>query len=227
MTGANHRPLLAWPGWRHIGFASLLTVIVTAWFTLVFVATNHFTAIRAARVRVHLDAELHIPLMPAFIIFYMSIYLLFAAAPLVLRTRREITRLAVVQSLAILIAGIFFLLIPAELAYPPPTHLGVWQSLLRFADDLNLDYNLVPSLHVALSFVCIELFSHHTNRIGSVLLWVWGVLIAASTILTHQHHLLDAVTGWLLAMGTLRLVRRIEKLSPSSELSTPPTSYSA
>jgi membrane-associated phospholipid phosphatase len=227
MTDANQRPFLGWPGWRHLGFTWLLSTIVTAWFAVVFTATNSFTASRTTRVRVHLDAELQIPLIPAFTIFYMSIYLLFAAAPFVLRTRREIVRLAIAQSLAIFIAGIFFLLIPAPLAYAPPTDLGVWQNLFQFADNLNLDYNLVPSLHVALSFVCIGFFAQHASVSGKVLLRSWGWLIAASTILTHQHHLLDAVTGWLLALAVVKLAHRIEKLFWPSELSTSPSRYSA
>jgi membrane-associated phospholipid phosphatase len=217
MTDANQHPFLGWPGWRHLGFAWLLTAMVTTWFAVVFTATNNFTASRATRVRVHLDAELQIPLIPAFLVFYMSIYLLMAAAPFVLRTRREITRLAITQSLAIFIAGICFLLIPASLAYAPPTDLGIWRSIFQFADDLNLDFNLVPSLHVALSFVCIELFVQHASVTGKILLRMWGVLIAASTIFTHQHHLLDAATGWLLALVIVKLSRSIEKPFTPSE----------
>lgn len=227
MTDAAPRRFLAWPGGRHFGFALLLTILVTAWFALVFTATDHFTAQRAARLRVHLDAELQIPLVPGFTVLYMSIYLLITAAPFVLRTRREILRLAIAQSLAIFIAGICFLLIPAQPAYPPPENLGVWQPLFQFADRLNLDYNLVPSLHVALSFVCIELFARHATTLGKILLRTWGALIAISTILTHQHHLLDAATGWLLAFLSVILIRRIDILSPPSDLSTPSARYSA
>ncbi|NOS72364.1 MAG: hypothetical protein HOP33_20880 [Verrucomicrobia bacterium] len=217
MTGANQRPFLDWPGWRHFGFALLLTAIVTAWFAIIFTVTNNFTTSRTTRIRVHLDVELHIPLIPAFIIFYMSIYLLMVAAPFVLRTRHKIMRLAIAQSLTIFAAGICFLLIPAQLAYAPPTELGIWQNLFYFADDLNLDYNLVPSLHVTLSFVCIELFSAHTNTAGKILLRSWGLLIAASTILTHQHHLLDALTGWMLALAIVKTTRSIEKYLPPSK----------
>ena len=125
------------------------------------------------------------------------------------------------------VAAIIILLIPAQLAYGPPEDPGVWQPLFHFADRLNLDYNLVPSLHVALSFVCIELFALRANTTGKNLLRAWGGLIAASTILTHQHHLLDAVTGWLLAVMVIRLTRRIEILSASSDLSTGTKRHSA
>ena len=145
------RPFLAWPGWAHLRWAGLLFVQVTVWFGLVYGGADWFTAQRTARVRVNLEAELSIPLIPSFTVVYMSIYPLFLAAPYVLRTRRDLTTLAIDLSLAILFAGIVFLLVPAQLAFAPSQNLGPWEGLFRFADRLNLDYNLVPSLHVASS----------------------------------------------------------------------------
>ena len=206
MSLTERQPFLAWPGWAHLKFAWSQTLLVSLWFSVVFVGADWFTANRALRVRVHLDAELHIPLIPSFTLVYMSIYALFLAAPFVLRTRREITTLALTQALAISIAGICFLLIPGQLAYTPPTdvQLGVWKGLFNFADQVNLDYNLVPSLHVALSIICIELFAVYAGRGGKFLLRAWGFLIAASTVFTHQHHLVDAVTGYLLAFVVVK-----------------------
>lgn len=196
-----HRPFLAWPGWAHLRWAGLLFVLVTVWFELVYGGADWFTAHRTARVRVNLEAELSLPLIPAFTLGYMSIYPLFLAAPYVLRTRRELTTLAIDLSLAILFAGIAFLLVPAQLAFPAPQNLGPWEGLFRFADRLNLDYNLVPSLHVALSVICIEMFAPHATPAGRLALRGWGLLIAASTVFTHQHHLLDVITGYGLALA--------------------------
>ncbi len=210
MTVVQREPFLAWPGWAHLRVAWLQTALVSAGFAFVFLGANELTARRALRVRVHLDVELQLPFIPAFTLIYMSLYALFLAAPFVLRTRREITTLALAQAACILVGGICFLLIPGQLAYPPPTdaQLGLWQPLFQFADRLNLDYNLVPSLHVALSVACIELFASHAARTGKLCLRGWGLLIAASTLLTHQHHLVDAVTGYLLALAVVRCVRR-------------------
>jgi membrane-associated phospholipid phosphatase len=140
----------------------------------------------------------------------MSTYALFIAAPFVLRTRREISALAVAEALTIFVAGICFLLIPARLAFPTPSdsELGIWRALFRYADRLNLDYNLVPSLHVALSFVCIELFAPRAAPGGRLLLRTWGGLIGVATVLTHQHHVVDAVTGYLLAWAAVKGVGR-------------------
>jgi hypothetical protein len=201
LAGWKPSPLLAWPGWAHLGWAGWLFVLVTVWFGLVYGGADWFTAQRTTRVRVNLEAELSLPLIPAFTVGYMSIYPLFLAAPYVLRTRRELTTLATDLALAILFAGITFVLVPATLAFPPPQNLGPWEGLFRFADRLNLDYNLVPSLHVALSVVCIEMFATHATPVGRLGLRGWGLLIAASTVLTHQHHLLDIITGYGLALA--------------------------
>ena len=212
MSRASSERFLAWPGWAHQRWAGLLFVLVTVWFGIVYGGADWITAQRTTRVRIHLDAELSLPLIPAFTVGYMSIYPLFLAAPYVLRTRRELTTLAIDLSLAILFAGIVFLLVPAQLAFAPPQNLGPWEGLFRFADRLNLDYNLVPSLHVALSVICIEMFAPHATPTGRVALRGWGLLIAASTVFTHQHHLLDAITGYVLALA---LVWR-SRLMPST-----------
>jgi membrane-associated phospholipid phosphatase len=151
----------------------------------------------------------------------MSIYALFLAVPFVLRTRREITTLAIAQAGAILAGGIGFLLIPGRLAYAPPRELGIWKPLFQFADRLNLDYNLVPSLHVALSVACIEMFVPNTTALGKTLLRGWGILIAASTLLTHQHHVVDVVTGYLLALATVYWARQVTKGGASKNVRKP------
>lgn len=194
---------LAWPGWGHLRWAALLYALVTLWFGIVYGGADWITAQRTTRIRIHLDAELLVPLIPAFTLGYMSIYLLFFAAPFVLRTRRGLTELAVNQALAILLAGVFFWLLPARLAFPPPQNLGVWKGLFQFADRLNLDYNLVPSLHVALSVICVEMFAMHATTAVRLVLRGWGLVIAASTILTHQHHLLDVLAGYGLALAVV------------------------
>ncbi len=196
------RPWLAWPGWRHLRYAALLSLANGVWFLLVFGGMDALTARRSLRVPVHFAAELSIPLVPAMTLFYMSLYLLFLLAPFVLRTRREFR--AAVWTLAAVIAGagVGFLVFPARLAFAPPREedLGRWAGLFHLADRLNLTYNLLPSLHVALGVACVAMLSPRAPGAGKMILWMWAALIGASTVLIHQHHVLDVVTGWLLAV---------------------------
>src|SRR5215831_8107442 len=85
---------LGWPGWRHLRFAVLVSLIGTIWFVIVYAGCDAITAHRAARVRVHLDAELRIPFIPETVLVYSSIYLLFPGAPFILRRKTDFLRLA-------------------------------------------------------------------------------------------------------------------------------------
>jgi hypothetical protein len=201
-------PFWGWPGWKHLRFAAVVSLIGTIWFAIIYGGCDAITANRATWIRIHLDSELNLPFIPDMVVFYMSIYLLFLAAPFILRTRREFLSLAIMLDVIILIGGIGFVLIPAQLAFVPPTDLGHFPGLFRFADRLNLTYNLVPSLHVALSVLCIGVFATRSGLFGKILLWSWAIAITVSTLLTHQHHILDAASGWLVALVSLAFWKR-------------------
>jgi membrane-associated phospholipid phosphatase len=177
------------------------------WFVFVYGGCDAITAHRLSRFRVHLDLELSIPFIPEAVLIYMSLYFLLIVAPFILRRPREFLKLALTLDAVILVAGIGFLLLPAQLAFPRPVNLGAFPNLFRFADQLNLDYNLVPSLHVALSVVCVATFAGRAGTIAKTLLWGWAAAIAGSTLLTHQHHLLDVVAGWGLALAAFKIAR--------------------
>ena len=178
----------------------------TILFGLIYGGADHLTALRTLRLRVHLDVEEKIPFVPAAIWIYMSIYILFCAIPFILRTRRELSALANTLASATLCGGICFLLFPAEVGFTVPHDLGMSDQMFRFADWLNLKYNLVPSLHVALSVVCFAAFASRASVAGKVFLWLWAAAIAASTVLTYQHHVLDVITGFILGSLAIRLV---------------------
>ena len=178
------------------------------WFVLVYGVSDLITAHRSLRVPIHFAWETRLPLVPGAVWIYMSIYGLFLAAPFILRSPREIVALAVTHASLVAAAAIGFLALPAALAYPAADlHAGaITAALYRAADRLNLDYNLLPSLHVALSVSCAALYAPHARRSGRMLLWLWALAISASTVLTHFHHVLDAVTGFGLGLVGARVV---------------------
>ena len=137
----------------------------------------------------------------------MSIYLLFAMAPFVLRTRRQIVALSATLMSITTVGGIVFLLLPAELAYEAaPDDLGVWTVPYRIASSMALKYNLLPSLHVGLFVACVSIYTARAGLTGKLLLWCWAAALAASTLLLHQHHVLDVVAGWVLGVGGKHIV---------------------
>ncbi len=199
-------PFWGWPGWKHLRNSWLLSLAGSLWFALVYGGTDALTAHRGFRVRVHFNAELVLPFVPEAAVIYMSIYLLFLAAPFVLRQWREFFALAMTLNLVILLAGLCFLLFPAQVAFPPPENFGALPNLYHFADRLSLTYNLMPSLHVALSVVCIAVFAARSGRIGKAGLWTWAIVISVSTLLIHKHHVLDVAAGFALALAAYKFI---------------------
>jgi membrane-associated phospholipid phosphatase len=202
--GPMERAPVAWPGWPHIREALWLGALFGIWLELVYGLTDHLTALRTFRVRVHFDAELAIPFVPAMTAFYISIFPLLWLAPFTLRKRDELRALIGSLSRITLFAGIGFLLLPAQLAYAPEDVPSRWAWLYGLADTLNLHHNVAPSLHVALAVACIDAYTRRASRTARLVLWAWGAAIVLSTLLIHQHHLLDVVSGFLLALAVSR-----------------------
>ena len=218
----NDGPFLAWPGWAHLRYAGLLSLANTLWFLIVYGGADWLTAQRSFRVPVHFAAELRIPFVPWMAVFYMSLYGLFVLAPFILRTRREFKAAVVTMAIAIAVSGLVFLLVPAQLAFAPveERQLGAWSGIYHVADELNLTYNLLPSLHVAFAVICVSIFSPRAPRPIRMALWLWAALIAASTVLIHQHHALDVAAGWLLAIVCVRTVFRRSRPSRPADPAT-------
>lgn len=214
-TRCDRPPLFAWPGTAHLRDMALLSAALMLLFLIVYGGADWVSGFRE-RHHVHLPFELQIPFVPAAVLGYMSMYGLFALAPFILRTQRELRALAGTLAVAIIAGGICFLAYPAEVGFPEPTSLGDWQGLYAFADLINLRYNLVPSLHVALTIICVDLFARRAGLFAALAFWGWGVAVSASTVFLHQHHLLDVATGLILALGVSRLVYpRLVDILPS------------
>jgi len=217
MNDPDPRPLWHWPNRRHLGHFLLRGVLVGAWFGLVYGGADWITAQHDYRVRVHLDADLAVPFVPASVLGYMAIYPLFWTAPFVLHTGRELRALAATLFAVIGVAGICFLVLPAAAVFPPTPDCGRWQDLVDFAKRLALTYNFVPSLHVAMSVVCAAIYALYAGILGRVLLGLWAGVIAVSTMLLHQHYVIDVVTGMLLGMAGVRWIycRRMLTVPPT------------
>jgi len=186
-----------------------LWVVLSAEFVVVFGGGDFITAHREMRLHLYLQSEFAIPFIPSMVVAYMSIYLVFLPAPFVLRARPEINGLAIALAKGILAAGVGFLVFPAQLGFPStpsevakldPEATHRWGALLLFADRLNLDYDLIPSLHVALFVACASVYAVRAGVVVRSLLATWAAAVAASTVLTHQHQVIDVIAGVALGL---------------------------
>lgn len=181
--------------------------VYTMWGFMVGVAffgiyptMNWWSSIREEHYQLFLPEELQLPFIPEFIWLYLSMYVLFLIPPFALNTA-ELKRLAKELIAATIIAGVTFLLFPARLGFERTLPSDDFYRIL-FERLFSVDhpFNLVPSLHVVYSTaICLAIMSR-ANQTLRLCLMTWLLLLIASTILVHQHHLLDVITGGLLAL---------------------------
>ena len=183
----------------HVQTTLLWALGVSLVFLLVYPACNAFTEGRAHTWVPAARAELGIPLRPGFIWAYFSMYLLFQMPILFLDTAsvRALGRRLVLATLA---SGTLYLLLPTRLGWPRQVPAAPYAGIFRWMFGLDRPHNLVPSLHVVYSALIVLALLQATRPWPGRALWItWLLAIGASTVLVHQHHLLDVASGGLLA----------------------------
>lgn len=186
------------------------SALAGGWFFLVYGVCNHHAAARAAAgdviPTVAFEWERFIPIWPAFIVPYWSLDLFFACSPLLLTTHRAMRRNALRLMTAITIAGLFFWFAPLRYAFDRPQPDGLFGPLFRALYSFDQPYNLAPSLHIALRSLLWVVYIPATRGWLQAVLKVWFIAIGVSTLVVGQHHVIDVLTGQLLALLVLHLI---------------------
>lgn len=208
MTEAALKDLIQpirWPEaacWRaYLRFLGLFLLF----FVLVYFGLGSLAVWLGRSVDLYAAWETRIPCVPSMVWIYLSLYTVFTL-PLLHMSSDQMAALSRQSTVMLLVAGATFLALPGRLGYLPATHPGIDGSILAFLDGLSgtTGHNLVPSLHVAFSALILLSCRDLVSRPLSLIYSVWLVLICASTVLTHQHHLLDVATGLALAISVRR-----------------------
>lgn len=184
-------------------------------FFSIYPTLNWITSLRPQQFLPFFAFELGLPFVPQMVWLYLSMYLLFLWPPFFLAPE-SLRRLARELISATLLAGLVFLLFPCRLGYDRVLPDDAFYHAV-FAGLFVVDhpFNLVPSLHVVYSTAIVLALSAVVNTGLRYFLFLWLALIALATILVHQHHLLDVVSGFLLAVlmryywGLERRVKRV------------------
>ena len=166
-----------------------------AFFTI-YPALNWLTSLRSWRLHLYFPAELAIPFVPELVWAYASMYVLFAM-PLFFLPAKRMPALGRQLIAGSILSGVCFLLFPAELGFARaiPTR-EPYMSLFTSMFGVDHPYNLVPSLHVIYSVAIVLACADCARPPVRALLWSWLAVIVASTVLVHQHHLLDLVVAF-------------------------------
>ena len=173
---------------------------VTLGFTTLYVLLQRFPVFGIVQVKAsRLDRM--IPFVPSAVYLYESLWLIMPLSFWLTHSMEELNHYAYGFILISMIGfGIFFLYPTAN---PRPGGLQHANDIYRALIRLDRELNAFPSLHAALavySGLCFDalFFTSRWRTRGRWLIWPWVLGIVASTLLTKQHALIDAMAGAIL-----------------------------
>jgi membrane-associated phospholipid phosphatase len=196
-TKENWKTFGIWAFWVGVAFFSIYPIC------------NWLTSNRSVTYALYHKAELSIPFIPEFFWVYISMYILFLLPPFLLNAS-QLKSLGKQLVLSTVLAGVIFLLLPSQLGFERISlDDALYGGLFAQLFTIDLPHNLVPSLHVIFSAIIALSISEGIDKpVLRLLLWVWLALLCLSTLLVHQHHLLDVITGLLIAYAFNRYFKK-------------------
>lgn len=181
-------------------------LLLSVAFFVIYGGCNYIASLREHRYQLYWAIEKKIPFVPQSIVVYLSIFLIFIL-PVFYVDKRRTLALAKAFVATLLVAGIFFIALPAELAHPRPDTVTFLPDMFTMLYTFALPHNLMPSLHIAFTVlflrVCISL---EMDRRLITLYLFWGTLLFISVLIMRQHQLIDIPTGALLGWMAYRFI---------------------
>jgi membrane-associated phospholipid phosphatase len=181
---------------------------------VVYGGTSWITSLRSDVGTWYYAWERYILFVPIMIVPYMSIDALFFASPFLCSDQRELSVLSKRIAFGVIVAGCCFLIYPLKLAVDRPV-IGGWIGFLwSWFIGMDRPFNLLPSLHITLRTILADTYARHTRGILRVVSSVWFSLIGFSTLLMHQHHVVDVIGGFVLATACFYLISDVSLRLP-------------
>lgn len=183
---------------------------------------NWLNSLRSSHFEFYFDWELQIPVVPSFILIYFSAYLL-PFIPFFKQNLKE--QEFILKSLLIcgFIGAVIFLLLPTQLGYEREIdNIAYFKPLFLILWKLDYPHNLMPSLHVVMSYILIVPGLSKTNNLVVKSIFItWLILICLSIVFVHQHHIIDIFTGLILSHCVYKFyyLKRINSLNNMELLS--------
>jgi hypothetical protein len=189
---------------RDIGLRLLAAAAFAAWFWLVYFGCDYLASGFGHRFSVHMAIDDWLPFLPQLAPAYLAINPLLLLPLVAIRQTVDLLALCATMAIEVAIAALVFLVFPVEPAFAPAGHGSSW---LNAADFVNLTYNGLPSLHVALAVSVGMATQREFRPPARAILWAAVLVIVASTLLTRQHFVADAAAGAALAGLSMAFIR--------------------
>ena len=191
--------------WKIYGFWAFFVGVA---FFGVYPICNWLTSHREEVYQLYFMAELNIPFVPEFYWPYISLYALFLLPPFFMNTI-ELKLLGQRIILATLISGVFFIIFPASLGFVRVSPDGFYSDLFSTLFILDLPHNMAPSLHVVYSaLILIGVYKSSKDNFVKIIVMLWLVLISLSTLLVHQHHIIDIISAIDISLDCFKIFNK-------------------
>ncbi len=144
------------------------------------------------------DFERSIPFMPLSIIPYMASGLFFCLVFFTCKDKRQLKILTWRMLFVILTAGICYMTVPLRFSLiKPDVNNSILQLPFSFLKAVDSPFNQSPSLHIAFAFIFWSVFRDLSKWRNFLMIWL--ILLGISTLTTYQHHVIDILSGAILA----------------------------
>ncbi len=183
---------------------TLVYVRITSIFLLLYIFSNEFNTDRSYYFHLFFPFEEDLPFFGWAVYPYLSVFIFFVL-PFFYSNQDEIKKLEKTILFSILVSFLIFLIFPTKLGFKstPETSVSLLYDSLK---KLDRPHNLVPSLHICLStIIFIFLHDKETQKLLRAFFTFWFLIICVSVVCIHQHHILDVITGSILAFVSSKI----------------------
>lgn len=185
-----------------------LVMMVAGWGTVGVGYSIGRIAPGAAHVLREGTLDLLVPFDPSAIWLYLSFFLFVPVAYLCAPPER-VKPLARAMQYSAVLAAIVFVAWPTTLVYPLVPHGATGAGALRALSDFDSSRNCMPSLHGALTLLCMVAIAQRKRPWRTALMFAWGIAVMWSVVAARRHLAVDLGAGLLLGALCAGLVARV------------------
>ena len=181
-------------------------ILLAVLLFVVYLLINYFN--QGKEVFTHsISLDNNIPLASWFVYFYLLMFVLI----FIPFNKKNAKRIALNYIIAVLIAFLFFIIFPTATYRPLIQENNINDLIVNLVYSADGNYNAFPSLHAALLTLSFYFLLKYKNKIAYKLLIIY-VLSMVSPLFIRQHYILDILSGILLALITLEISKKFEKV---------------
>ena len=149
-----------------------------------------------------------IPLVTWFVYFYLAYFILMLIPFFISNNTKSLTWRYCVS---IIVSSLFFVIIPTSIYRPLLENVNLNNYLVNMIHYLDKPYNLFPSLHAALLTLSFMFLYKHDKKLSYKLSPLF-ILSFISTVFIKQHYVLDLIGGVLVALISIKIADKFEKV---------------